>query len=103
MYQNLIINGIRYTDEKTKPFIVINSEEQVNEYKFTITDNGIGIEEEHYEKIFEVFQRLHLRDKYPGTGIGLSQCKTVVEFHDVNIWLTSAIGKGTTFYFTISK
>jgi len=103
LFQNLIINGIRYTDEKIKPFIVINSEEQVNEYKFTITDNGIGIEEEHYEKIFEVFQRLHLRDKYPGTGIGLSQCKKVVEFHDGKIWLTSAVGKGTTFYFTISK
>ena len=103
LFQNLVTNGIKYTDDKTKPSITINSEEQSDRYKFTITDNGIGIAEEQYNKVFEVFQRLHSRDKYSGTGIGLSHCKKVVELHNGEIWLTSEIGKGTEFYFTISK
>ena len=103
LFQNLIINGIKYTKEDTLPLITINSKEQDSYYKFWITDNGIGIPKEHFEKIFEVFQRLHSRNKYSGTGIGLSYCKKVVDLHKGEIWLTSEVGKGTTFYFTISK
>jgi signal transduction histidine kinase len=103
LFQNLIVNGIKYTDEETMPIITIDSEEQANKYKFTVTDNGIGIDKKQYEKVFEVFQRLHSRDEYSGTGIGLSHCKKVVELHKGKIWLTSEVGKGTSFYFTISK
>ncbi|MFD0964222.1 ATP-binding protein [Pseudofulvibacter geojedonensis] len=103
LIQNLIINGIKYTDTETKPKIVIDIKEHTQHYEFSIKDNGIGIAKEHYDKIFEVFQRLHTRNKFSGTGIGLSHCKKVVELHGGEIWLTSEIGKGTTFYFTISK
>lgn len=103
LFQNLVVNSVKYTDEKTLPFISINSEEQDDSYKFSVADNGIGIPKEQFEKVFEVFQRLHSRDKYTGTGIGLSHCKKVVELHNGKIWLTSEEGKGTTFYFTISK
>ena len=103
LLQNLVINGIKYTDEQTLPLIVINAEEQADKYKFSVSDNGIGINDEYFDKIFEVFQRLHTKDKYTGTGIGLSHCRKVVELHEGEIWLTSEVGKGTTFYFTISK
>lgn len=103
LFQNLIINGIKYTEHGTKSIIVINSEVQADSYKFSVSDNGIGISEKHFDKIFEVFQRLHSREEYSGTGIGLSYCKKVVELHDGQIWLESGEGKGSTFYFTISK
>ncbi len=103
LLQNLIVNGIKYTDETTKPIIEINAEEAEGEYQFSVTDNGIGIAEEHHQKIFEIFQRLHTRDEYVGTGIGLSYCKKVVDLHNGKIWLTSKEGKGSTFHFTISK
>ncbi|NQX77629.1 CHASE3 domain-containing protein [Gilvibacter sp.] len=103
LFQNLVTNGIKYTDEKTKPHIIIAAEELKDSYKFSVSDNGIGIEKEHYDKIFEVFQRLHTRDQYSGTGIGLSNCRKVVEIHGGELWLTSEVGKGSTFYFTIPK
>ena len=103
LFQNLIVNGIKYNDGEKNPRIVINVTEKSKEYEFSISDNGIGIAKEHSNKIFEVFQRLHTRDEFSGTGIGLSHCKKVIELHDGEIWFTSELGKGTTFYFTISK
>ncbi|MBD0405307.1 CHASE3 domain-containing protein [Flammeovirga sp. EKP202] len=103
LFQNLIVNAIKYTEEQISPVVTINSEEHSDQYKFSVTDNGIGIEENHFDKIFKIFQRLHTRDQYSGTGIGLSHCQKVVELHNGKIWLTSQIGKGSTFYFTISK
>lgn len=103
LFQNVIVNGIKYTDKDILPLITIHSEEQDNHYLFSIKDNGIGIDAEQYEKIFEMFQRLHPRDQYSGTGIGLSYCKKVVELHQGKIWLESEVGKGTTFYFTLAK
>lgn len=103
LFQNLIINGIKYIDEKTLPIITIDFEEESDQYKFSVTDNGIGIPEDQFGKIFEVFQRLHSRDKYSGTGIGLAYCKKVVELHNGEIWLDSVEGKGSTFYFSLSK
>lgn len=103
LFQNVIVNGIKYRKEEEKPFIVINAKELENDFQFSIKDNGIGIEAEYFDKIFEVFRRLHTSDQYSGTGIGLAHCKKIVELHQGNIWLESTPGKGSTFYFTISK
>ncbi len=103
LFQNLIVNGIKYRKEDEKPFIVINANELADTYQFSITDNGIGIESEYYDKIFEVFRRLHTNDQYSGTGIGLAHCKKIVELHQGHIWLESTPGKGSIFYFSISK
>ncbi len=102
LFQNLVVNGIKYNKNK-KPTIIINATEKFGQYEFSINDNGIGIAKEDCDQIFKVFQRLHNRDQFSGTGIGLAHCKKIIELHDGKIWLTSELGKGTTFYFTISK
>ncbi|NME71051.1 CHASE3 domain-containing protein [Flammeovirga aprica] len=103
LFQNLIVNALKYNKENTPPIVTINSEEQLDNYQFSVTDNGIGIEENHFDKIFKIFQRLHTRNMYSGTGIGLAHCQKVVELHNGKIWLTSEVGEGSTFYFTIAK
>ncbi|NHN26328.1 PAS domain S-box protein [Flavobacterium jejuense] len=103
LFQNIIVNAIKYKKENVPPVIEIKAEELPEMYQFSISDNGIGIAEEHYGKIFEIFQRLHTRDKIEGTGIGLSHCKKIVNMHGGTIWVESEVSKGTTFYFTLSK
>lgn len=108
LFQNLISNGIKFSAPDTIPKIDIacvekNDPEDASKgfWQFSIKDNGIGIPEEHQERIFAIFQRLHSRDKYEGTGIGLAHCKKIVEAHGGKIWLTSNENSGSTFYFTI--
>ncbi len=103
VFQNLIINAIKFKKEDIPPVILISAFDTGKEFLFTIKDNGIGIEKEYYDRIFIIFQRLHTRTEYDGTGIGLSLCKKIVELHGGNIWVESEFGKGSTFYFTIPK
>ena len=102
IFQNLIGNGLKFRGE-AKPVIEISVSPQGREWQFAISDNGIGIAPQDFERVFVVFQRLHSRDTYPGTGIGLSVVKKIVERHGGRIWVESGLGKGTTFYFTLPK
>ena len=102
LFQNLIDNSIKFRGD-TPPHIYISAKDMNNEWLFSFRDNGIGIAPEFNERIFIIFQRLHDRDEYPGTGIGLAVSKRIVERHGGKIWYESELGKGTTFYFTIPK
>jgi PAS domain S-box-containing protein len=100
VFQNLIINAIKFRDAKS-PEIHISAEKGENEWTFYVSDNGIGIKPEHQKQIFDVFKRLHTRDEYPGTGIGLSIVQKIIKHHGGRIWVESVPKKGSTFYFTI--
>lgn len=100
LFQNLIANAIKFRSED-EPLIEIEAKILEQGYEFSVSDNGIGIPEEHAERIFKIFQRLHSRDKYEGTGIGLAICQKIVQRHNGSIWVESEVGQGTTFYFTL--
>ncbi len=103
VFQNLIANAIKFKKENEQPKIRISAKEdpQKNQYIFSIQDNGIGMDSQYSERIFTLFQRLHTRDEYHGTGIGLSVAKRIIEHHGGCIWVESELGKGSTFYFTL--
>jgi hypothetical protein len=102
LFQNLIGNGIKFRHRDRRPVIRIEAEHLANAWRFTIADNGIGIAPEHQERIFGVFQRLHNREDYPGTGIGLAICRKVVQQHGGSITVDSAPDQGSRFIFTIA-
>jgi light-regulated signal transduction histidine kinase (bacteriophytochrome) len=101
VFQNLIGNALKFHKEGVQPKIHISAGKTDNEYVFSVSDNGIGIEKEYTDKIFEVFKRLHAIGEYQGTGIGLAIVKRIVERHGGRVWVESEFGVGSTFYFTI--
>lgn len=100
LFQNLIGNAVKFAGE-TSPKVEIGAVREGNDWLFTVSDNGIGLNPEYAEKIFVIFKRLHTREAYPGTGIGLALCKKIVERHGGRIWVESELGKGARFRFTL--
>jgi len=103
VFQNLITNAIKFRREDSRPRIEIRSEKIAAGWQFSVADNGIGINPVHFERIFDIFQRLHTNEEYEGNGIGLSNCKRIVESHQGTIRVASSPQHGSTFYFTIAN
>jgi PAS domain S-box-containing protein len=100
LFQNLIGNALKFRSQR-KPVIQVNAARIGTRWEIAIADNGIGIDPQYFDRIFIIFQRLHTRSEYPGTGMGLALCKKIVERHGGTIWVDSTIDQGTTFHFTL--
>jgi len=101
LFQNLLTNAIRFTRQGHPPLIHVSAQRQRDEWQIAVRDQGIGIDPKYFGKLFVPFRRLHPRDQYPGTGIGLAICKKIVQRHGGRIWVESTLGEGSTFSFTI--
>lgn len=99
--QNLLSNAIKFTNPDCQPNIHISAQLEGEYWHFQVTDNGIGMNSDHLDCIFQMFQRLHTRDRFEGTGLGLAICRKVIETHGGNIWATSTPGQGSVFHFTL--
>ena len=102
VFQNLLANSIKYKSQQI-PKIHISAKEEDDQWLFSFTDNGIGIDPEYSRLIFKIFKRLHTRDEYEGTGIGLAITERIILHHGGKIWVESKLGEGSTFHFTILK
>jgi len=100
VFQNLISNATKF-NERSDPLVQISAEREGEMWRVAVRDNGIGIDPENHDRIFGIFQRLHTREEYPGTGIGLAVCKKIIERHGGKIWIESELGAGSTFFFTL--
>lgn len=103
LFLNLILNGIKFTQEHVRPIITITYTPEQKNYKFSVQDNGIGIDEKYQDSIFLIFKRLHDKTVYSGSGIGLAICKKIVESHSGKIWIESKPGNGSIFHISIPK
>jgi light-regulated signal transduction histidine kinase (bacteriophytochrome) len=101
LFQNLVSNAIKFGDPPQPPRVHISAERSGAEWTFSVEDHGIGIDRQYADRIFVIFQRLHPRNEYPGTGIGLAISKKIVERHGGRIWFESKLGEGSTFKFTV--
>jgi PAS domain S-box len=103
LFQNLISNSIKFQKPGIAPVIDISSKKENGHWHFSFSDNGIGIDKQYQQRIFVIFQRLHNRSVYEGSGIGLAHCKKIVELHGGRIWVESNAGEGSTFHFTLAE
>jgi PAS domain S-box-containing protein len=101
VFQNLIANAIKFRKGDEPPSVHVSCEPRDGHWCFAVQDNGIGIDRQYFERIFVIFQRLHTREEYPGTGLGLALCQRIVVRHGGEMWVESEVGQGTTFFFTI--
>ena len=101
VFQNLLTNALKYCEAGLRPEIKVRVKNNGTDWVFAVSDNGIGIDQQHFERIFQLFQRLHTREEYSGTGIGLALCQKIIERHGGNIWVESTKGQGSTFFFTL--
>ena len=101
LFQNLISNSLKFRVPGRTPQIYVSAKKQKNSWVFSVQDNGIGIDPQHRDKVFLIFQRLNVREKYEGTGIGLANCKKIVDLHGGKIWIDQKSTEGTTFCFSI--
>jgi two-component system sensor kinase FixL len=102
VFQYLLSNAVRFMD-KPEGFVKVACAEENGFWKFSVADNGPGIAEQHFEKVFRLFQTLQAKDQFESTGVGLTLAKKIVELNGGRIWLTSTVGQGTTFFFTLPK
>ena len=100
VFQNLIGNAVKFTGDRT-PQVSIAAERDGEHWRFSVRDNGIGMNPEHARRIFEPFQRLHGEEDYPGTGIGLAVCERIIDQHGGRIWVSAIPGEGSVFHFTL--
>lgn len=103
LFQNLLSNGIKFHKPGSRPLVEVAATELENAYQFSISDNGIGIREEDFNRLFQIFKRLNNRSDFEGTGIGLAHCKKIVQLHEGSIWVESSPGNGSTFKFNLPK
>jgi len=100
LFQNLISNALKFSTGQS-PVVHVGAQRNGNDWVFSVSDDGIGIEKHHFDRIFQLFQRLHTREEYTGTGLGLAICQKIVAQHGGKIWVESSPGKGSTFFFTL--
>ncbi|WP_077919965.1 ATP-binding protein [Spirosoma sp. 209] len=103
LFQNLVSNALKYRRPATDPKVLIRATDRGDRYHFMVSDNGIGIDLQYHDRIFQIFQRLHGRNEYSGTGIGLATVKKVIDIYGGRIWVESTPGTGSTFHFTLPK